>query len=282
MASSIKAIKDRMNATRKTSQITKAMNMVSASKLRGAEASIKSYLPFVEKLENILSNLMANNEVLHPLFEKREVKKTCYILITCERGLAGPFNNNLYKELANVINENSIVCPLGTRGFNYCKKKGYKTIIDKPMVLKDDVTFYDIYEAIDIIIKAYSEEKIDKVVVIYNHFVNTLVQKITFKDILPLEDKHSDNIKDEYDFEGGVDSILDTLIPLYIENIIYGCILDSKASEHAARMTAMKSATDNAEGVISSLQVVYNRARQSAITLELTDIISGANAINQN
>ena len=96
MASSIKTIKDRMNATKKTSQITKAMNMVSASKLRGAESSIKSYLPFIGKIEEMLNNLMSNDEVFHPLFEKREVKNTCYILITCERGLAGPFNNNLF------------------------------------------------------------------------------------------------------------------------------------------------------------------------------------------
>lgn len=282
MASSIKTIKDRMNATKKTSQITKAMNMVSASKLRGAESSIKSYLPFIDKIEEMLNNLMSNDEVFHPLFEKREVKNTCYILITCERGLAGPFNNNLFKELATVIDENSYICSLGTRGFNHCKKKGYRSINDKPVILKDDVTFYDIYEAVNLVIQAYVTGKIDKVVVLYNHYVNTLVQKVTYKNILPLDERPKSKIKEEYDFEGGVDSILDTLIPLYIENMIYGCILDSKASEHAARMTAMKSATDNAEEVISSLQVVYNRARQAAITLELTDIISGANAISQN
>lgn len=284
MASSIKTIQTRINATRKTEQITKAMNMVSAAKLRGAEASIKNYIPFTQKIDRILDNLLTSSETIHPLLEEREVNKTCYIVITCERGLAGPFNNNLYKLLANEVKDSSsCVCPLGSRGFTYCLKKGYEMIIDTPYLLKDDVSFDDVYGAVEKALEAFIDKKVDRIVVLYNHHVNTLTQVPTLKQILPIEKSDIEG-RDltSYEYEGGIESILDTLVPLYIENIIFGYILDSKASEHAARMTAMKSATDNAGEVISKLQLLYNRARQSAITLELTDIISGASAINQN
>jgi F-type H+-transporting ATPase subunit gamma len=129
----------------------------------------------------------------------------------------------------------------------------------------------------------YLNGEVDKVVLIYNHFINTLSIEPTMKQILPINDdfsKNENNNNHIYDYEGGINSILDTILPLYIENLVYGIILDSKASEHASRMTAMKNATDNAKDVITKLEIVYNRARQSAITLELTDIIGGANAAN--
>ena len=129
----------------------------------------------------------------------------------------------------------------------------------------------------------YLNGEVDKVVLIYNHFINTLSIEPTMKQILPINDDFSNNENNNnhiYDYEGGINSILDTILPLYIENLVYGIILDSKASEHASRMTAMKNATDNAKDVITKLEIVYNRARQSAITLELTDIIGGANAAN--
>ena len=282
MAGETKFIKNKIQATKKTSQITKAMNMVSASKLRQAQLAISNYISFINKIEDIVSNLVASGDVKHPLLEERSGDKVCYIIITSERGLAGPFNSNIYKILASIINDGDVVLPFGGRGYNYCKNK-YHILNDKPVILRDDVRFDDIISSLVDVVTRYLHHEFDKVKVIYNHFVNTLNQTQEIRQILPVETSHLDNTSEYhkiYDFEGGIDSLLDRVLPIYIENIVYGLILDSKASEHASRMTAMKNATDNAQDIISSLELMYNRARQAAITLELTDIIGGANATN--
>lgn len=284
MAASIRDIKQKVAATKKTSQITNAMNMVSASKLKGAQKATENFRPYMRRVEDIISNLVNNTDELnHPLFIKREVKKTCYILITCDRGLAGPFNANLCKLLTSKIEgTDDIVGTMGIKGYYYCKHNKYN-LIDDIVRLPDDVTFDNVYPMIEKILKMYISGEVDRVVILYNHFKNTLSIIPTEKQILPVEDDFSEmesNTKHIYDYEGGINSILDTVLPLYIENLVYGIILDSKASEHASRMTAMKSATDNAKEVIEQLELRYNRARQSAITLELTDIIGGANAAN--
>ena len=282
MAGETKFIKGKIQATKKTSQITKAMNMVSASKLKQAQLAITNYISFIDKIEEIVANLVSSGDVKHPLLEERGGDRTCYIIITSERGLAGPFNSNIYKMLAGVIKDGDSVLPYGGRGYNYCKNK-YPMLIDKPVILRDDVRFDDIIESLVLIVTRYLHNGFDKVKVIYNHFVNTLNQTQEIRQILPVETKKLDyvsNYNKIYDFEGGIEGLLDKVLPIYIENIVYGIILDSKASEHASRMTAMKNATDNAQEIISSLELMYNRARQAAITLELTDIIGGANATN--
>lgn len=284
MGASIKKIKTKMQATRKTSQITKAMNMVSASKLRGAEMAIRNYIPFIEKIEYIIANLLqAEDVVKHPLLTKREVKKVCYIIITSERGLAGPFNNNLFKKLEEEIKKNRefITAPLGTRGYSYCKKNKYPLLVKQNVVLRDDVGFDDVAGVIKEAVVGYVKGDFDQVNVIYNHYINTLVQKVSVKQMLPIEENFKElTTKSIYDFEGGVVAILNEILPLYIENLIYGLVLDSKAAEHASRMVAMKSATDNAEEIIEKLELMYNRARQASITLELTDIIGGASGVS--
>ena len=282
MAGETKFIKGKIQATKKTSQITKAMNMVSASKLKQAQLAIEHYISFIDKIEEIVSNLVSSGDVIHPLLEKRTGNRTCYIIITSERGLAGPFNSNIYKMLGSVIKDGDVVLPYGGRGYNYCKNK-YKMLIDKPVVLRDDVRFDDIIESLIMVVSMYLHNDFDCVKVLYNHFVNTLNQTQEERQILPVEPKKLEvptNYNQIYDFEGGVEGLLDKVLPIYIENIVYGIILDSKASEHASRMTAMKNATDNAQEIISTLELMYNRARQAAITLELTDIIGGANATN--
>lgn len=287
MATSIRDIKQKVVATKKTSQITNAMNMVSASKLKGAQKGTESFRPYMQKIEEIVCNLVSNGEEIeHPLLMKREGNKTCYILITSDRGLAGPFNSNLCKLLTNVINnDQDIVGTLGIKGYFYCKSRKYN-MLDNINRLPDDVLFENIYPTIQEVLELYLSGKVDKVVLIYNHFINTLSIEPSMKQILPIEEDFNyesnkqDNSNHIYDYEGGISSILDTILPLYIENLVYGIILDSKASEHASRMTAMKNATDNAKDVISKLEIMYNKARQAAITLELTDIIGGANAAN--
>lgn len=280
MAGDAKLIKNKIQATQNTAQITKAMNMVSASKLKQAELAIRHYYGFLEKIESIVRNLVSSGDVEHPLFIPRNGSRTCYIIITSERGLAGPFNNNIYKLLDSLYKDGDCVLPMGIRGYNYTKKK-YKLLSDEVVILRDDVRFENIIDSLLLIINHYLNNDFDKVEIIYNHYVNTLTQTPMTRTLLPikLEEKEGiDLTSHHYDFDGGIDNILDKVLPIYIENIVYGLILDSKASEHASRMTAMKSATDNATEIIEALQLMFNRARQQAITLELTDIIGGANA----
>ncbi len=283
MASSIRDIKARVSATKKTAQITKAMNMVSASKLKAAQNATISFRPYMNKVEDIIANLASSGEKLsHPLLEMREVKKTCYILITSDRGLAGPFNSNILKTYLKLSKDkNHIVIPLGNKAYYYAKSRKLKTLDDELISLPDDVPFDSILLLISKVVKSYLKGEFDSVIVIYNHFVNTLkIEASTFR-ILPIENNfEKGDYNKNYEFDEEIEAILDTILPLYLENVLYGLILDSKASEHASRMTAMSSATDNANEVISKLEIQYNRARQQAITLELTDIIGGSNAIN--
>lgn len=280
MAGDAKLIKAKIQATQNTAQITKAMNMVSASKLRQAQQAIEHYYGFIEKIESIIRNLVSSGDVENPLFISKEGNRTCYVIITSERGLAGPFNNNIYKMLDSLYKDGDYVLPMGIRGYNYSKKR-YNLLSNDPIILRDDVRFENIIDPLLLIINSFLNNEFDKVVIIYNHFVNTLTQTPMARQIIPINLDTEDGVdltKHQYDFDGGIENILDKVLPIYIENIVYGLILDSKASEHASRMTAMKSATDNATEIIESLQLMYNRARQASITLELTDIIGGANA----
>jgi len=290
MANNIRDVRNRINSTKKTAQITKAMNMVSASKLRGAERSIKEYAPFMEKAKDIIVNIASSSEEFnHPLLEERDINKTCYVLITSDKGLAGAFNANACKALSNIVKEEKEFCvmALGNKAYSYCKKQGYEMINTKAIYLRDDVDFDEVYNFTHDLVMNYLMKKFDQVIVVYNHFVNTLIQEPITAKILPI---NKDDFKAEgevelnlmYDFEGGAKEILNIALPIYLENYIYGLILDSKASEHASRMNSMKSASDNATEVIASLQLLYNRARQAAITLELTDIVGGASVINNN
>lgn len=291
MANNIREVKNRINSTKNTAQITKAMNMVSASKLRGAERSIREYRPFIEKAKEIIANIASSSEKLqHTLLKKRQVKKVCYVLITSDKGLAGAFNSNVCKELTKTIKESeypSCVLALGNRAYAYCKKMNYEMLNEHAVSLRDDVSFDDVYIYTHDLVMNYLMRKFDQVKVIYNHYVNTLNQIPDVKQILPINKKELlDDVKESkkinYEFDGGIDDILNIVLPIYLENYLYGLILDSKASEHASRMNSMKTATDNATEIISSLELLYNRARQSAITLELTDIVGGASVINQN
>lgn len=285
MAGQSRQVMIRINATKKTAQITKAMNMVSASRLRQAETTIKEYRPFIKKAYEIVSNLSNSYESLsHPLLCKREVKKVCFVVVACDRGLAGPFNSNVCKELTKHINNIStdyIVLPIGLKAYKYVEKMKYPMLTDSIINIKDDIEFSMVEDVIRKLVSNYLDQTFDQVVVIYNHYVNTLIQKVVSETVLPVTNINQNENKKIYEFDGGVKEILDTALPIYIENTIYGYLLDSKASEHASRMNSMKSATDNAMEVISSLELLYNRARQAAITLELTDIVGGASVVNE-
>lgn len=285
MAGQSRKVMMRINATKKTSQITKAMNMVSASRLRQAEKRIKEYLPFISKAKEIISNLSTSDESMnHPLLAKREIKKVCFVAVACDRGLAGAFNSNICKELTRLVNlceSDYCVLPIGLKAHKYAEKMNYPLITDKVISIKDDIEFSMVADVIKKLVTNYLDHSFDKVVVIYNHYVNTLIQNVVSETVLPVSKPKETKENKIYEFDGGVKEILDTALPIYIENTIYGYFLDSKASEHASRMNSMKNATDNATEVISTLELLYNRARQAAITLELTDIVGGASVVNK-
>ena len=290
MATSMRAVKLRINATKKTSQITKAMNMISASKLKNAERHIKDYRPFLDKIEEILANIVQDKQALSDcqsiFLKKREVKKICYIVISSDKGLAGAFNINVLKELKKNIDElpkgiDYTVAAIGTKAFNYVVKNNYNKFNDRPIFIRDDVEFHEMREFVKSIVVGYILGQFDEVKVIYNHYVNTLIQEIKVSKLLPIIEINKTITNSNYEYDGKMEDILNMILPTYVENLVYGFVLDSKASEHASRMNSMKKATDNATEVVGKLELLYNRARQQAITLELTDIIGGASVINK-
>ncbi|MCR5786816.1 MAG: ATP synthase F1 subunit gamma [Acholeplasmatales bacterium] len=287
MANSLREVKTRIDSTKSTSQITKAMYMVSQSKVKRAERTYKNYQSFMENIASMTKSIVAKagSDYTHPLMSDRPIKNICYLLITSDKGLAGAYNANVFKALEAELSNNGLsldnvkVSAVGRRGYSYIKRKGYNTFNDKPVLVRDDVMFNDIVPLAEGIIKDYIDKKIDKLVIIYNNYVNTLTQETRQIQLLPIKEINGEINPVDYEYESGISRTLDMMLPQYIEDIIYGVILDAKTSEHAARMNAMRSATDNADQVIGKLQLLYNRARQNVITNELIDIIGGANAI---
>ncbi len=285
---SLRDIKNRIEATRKTSQITKAMNMVSASKLKRVEKKHLAFIPIKTHIKNILEGVLSSNpELTHPLLEKREIKKTGYILVTSDRGLAGPYNANVIRYFETAVlqrhksNKEYIVGTIGYKAYSFCKRKKINMLNKESINSRDDVRFIDFQAMSRAFIDLYLHREVDKIVLIYSHYVNTISQKTTEEILLPITDLITDKSKmvSEYIFEPSTEEVINQLLPIYLENSLYGIILDAKTSEHASRMTAMKSATDNALDIIQKQNLIYNRARQAQITLELNDIIGGANAV---
>lgn len=290
---SMREIKSRITATKKTAQITKAMHMVSASKLKKAERAMKGFRPLMTKLRNMIDNLLLGDDLSHPMLVTKEVTQTCYILVSSDRGLAGPYNSAVFKafskhvESAHKSNDEFCVATIGHKAFSYTRRLGYNQLNKEAINVRDDIQFVDFKSVTNNFINEYLSDRIDEIIIFHNHFINTMIQEVEMTQLLPItnEDVTEELVEDNgikliYNYEPNPQLIIDHLLPMYVENTLYGIILDAKASEHAARMTAMKSATDNAEDVIHTLQLHYNRARQAAITVELTDIIGGANAVS--
>ncbi|MFA7561086.1 MAG: ATP synthase F1 subunit gamma [Candidatus Izemoplasmatales bacterium] len=282
---SLRDIKKKIEATKKTSQITKAMNMVSASKLRKVEKQFKAFQPIKAKVKQLLEHVLSTSpEYTHPLLETREIKKVGYILVTSDRGLAGPYNSQILKYFENLIEEDKhdyVIGTIGYKAYSYCKKKGYPLLNKESINSRDDLKFIDFQAMSRAFIKLYLDRGVDKIVMIYADYINTISQEVKAEVLLPITDliKKKTSVS-EYIFEPSISEVIDQLLPIYLENTLYGIILDAKTSEHASRMTAMKNATDNAKEIIHKQNLIYNRARQAQITIELTDIIGGANAVN--
>lgn len=286
MANSLRTVKVRIDSTKSTAQITKAMYMVSQSKVKRAEAQYLAYKDFMKRIANMVASVADHVEIedVHPMLKDREVKKIGYLLITSDRGLAGAYNSSTFKALEDEVSHldegKTFVCAaIGKQGFSFLRKRKYPLVMDEPSLIRDDVMFIDVVPLAKELIRLYLTGEIDQVVVVYNHYVNSLTQEVKRQVLLPIASIEGEKTNVDYEFESGVNHTLDKLLPMYIEDMIYGIILDAKTSEHSARMNSMKSATDNANEVIEKLQILYNRARQDVITNELIDIIGGANAI---
>lgn len=287
MANSLRAVKIRINSTKSTAQITKAMYTVSQSKVKKAEKTYKSYKDFMSRIASMVAEIVekAGEEYQHPLLQPREVNKTAYFIITSDRGLAGAYNSSIEKALEARIkeshssNDEFITAAVGKKGHYFLKKMGYPMLKDEPTYVRDDVLFVDIAPLAKAFVEAYLNKEIDKLVIVYNHYVNSLTQEVTFQELLPIKKIEGEPSKTDFVYETGIEKTLDLVLPMYIQDMVYGIILDAKTAEHSARMNSMKNATDNAEEVIAKLQLLYNRARQSVVTNELIDIIGGANAI---
>ncbi|MRG86194.1 ATP synthase F1 subunit gamma [Salinibacillus xinjiangensis] len=284
---SLRDIKGRITSTKKTKQITSAMEMVSASKMNKAEQNARSFVPYMEKIQEVVASIATGNlDVDHPMLKSREVKKTGYFVFTSDRGLAGAYNSNILRTVYNTINKRHkssdeyTIIVIGKVGREFFKNRNMP--VSKEIVgLNDQPDFADIKDLANETVNLYANEEIDELYMYYNHYESAISQVVTEKKLLPLTDLNEGNSKatSSYEYEPNQEEILQVLLPQYAESLIYGAILDGKASEHAARMTAMKNATDNANDIIDDLSLKYNRARQAAITQEISEIVGGAAAL---
>ncbi|PSL40634.1 ATP synthase F1 subcomplex gamma subunit [Planomicrobium soli] len=282
---SLRDIKNRITSTKKTSQITRAMQMVSASKLNRAEVNAKAFVPYMGKIQDVVSAIAAgSSDTSHPMMTTRPVKKTAYLVITSDRGLVGGYNSNILRTVMAKIrqrhtsNDEFVILSIGRKGRDFFAKQGM-TILESKIALPDHPTFADIKEITHKAVGMFSDGTYDEVYMYYNHFVSAIQQDVTEKKVLPLTDIQPSTSTASYEFDPSAEAILEVLLPQYAESLIFGAVLDGKASEHAASMSAMKSATDNANDLINGLTLVYNRARQAAITQEITEIVGGAAAL---
>jgi F-type H+-transporting ATPase subunit gamma len=284
---SLRDIKTRIASTQKTQKITKALQMVSAAKFSRAQANAQAYIPYTEKVRSVVASIAAGNKgaVKHPMLESREVKKTGYLVITADLGKAGGYNNNVLRRVQDMIDERHsskddyTVIVIGKMGVSYFQKRNMP-IAEQLTGLPDQPNYDDVKALAKRAVELFADEKIDELYMVYNHFVSAISQQIYDTKLLPLTDLNTENTETrQYEYEPSAEDVLKGLLPLYIEGLIYGALLDAKAAEHAARMTAMRSATDNAEEMIDSLTLSYNRARQAAITKEISEIVGGAAAL---
>jgi F-type H+-transporting ATPase subunit gamma len=284
---SLKSIKKRIVSVKNTRQITKAMKMVSAAKLRRAQENVVAARPYAQKMGEVLQSLAGNLEGdLHPLLEKRDAKKLLLIVVTSDRGLCGGFNSNLCKAGERYIKEKQAefeqisIMTVGRKGYEFLKNrhtvyKNFSNILSKPNYQTAAMLAQDVIEG-------YLTEEYDQVVMLFNSFRTVMTQDITFQQLLPIvpEEKATvDEVGVEFIYEPSVSELLTEILPKNIEVQIFKAMLESVAGEHGARMTAMDSASKNASEMIGKLTLQYNRARQAAITTELMEIISGAESI---
>ena len=280
---SIKEVKNRIGSVKSTQQLTKAMKMVAAAKLKKAQDKVLQLRPYSKKLNEILSNL--SGSVNNNLFVEKEVKNVLVVIISSDKGLCGSFNSNLIKQFSlfcdNVKTNNISVLSIGKKAHDLFKKTDYNLILDYWQSL-NGFDYEKSSEICDYIVSSFLNSKYDKVSIIYNEFKNVAVQKSVvdnFLPVIPLEREISE-VNNNYIFEPNKNKIVNNLIPQTLKTQFLKAVLESNASEQGSRMTAMSQATDNAGELLKELKLTYNRTRQAAITKEILEIVGGAEALN--
>lgn len=292
MPGQLKEVRNRIQSVQSTQQITKAMKMVSAAKLRRAQDAIIQLRPYAQKLQEMLGNIVANTEgdsFSLSLAQEREIHKVLLIVITSDRGLAGAYNANIIKaarqliqnKYASLSKENITIWNVGKKGWESLTKAGYHTSDTyKDMFL--NLSFEAVQNMAQEAVKAFQNKEFDVIEIIYSEFKNAVVQRFVTEQFLPIQKtpSHTNNKqKADFIFDPNKEDLIAMLIPKILNMQLYKAMLDAQASEHGARMTAMDKATENANEILRNLRISYNSARQAAITTELTEIISGAAAL---
>ncbi|HGA0570071.1 TPA: F0F1 ATP synthase subunit gamma [Streptococcus agalactiae] len=292
MAGSLSEIKDKILSTEKTSKITSAMQMVSSAKLVKSEQAARDFQVYASKIRQITTNLLKSDLVSgsdNPMLASRPVKKTGYIVITSDKGLVGGYNSKILKAMMDTItdyhteNDDYAIISIGSVGSDFFKARGMNVSFEL-RGLEDQPSFDQVGKIIAQAVEMYKNELFDDLYVCYNHHVNSLTSQVRMQQMLPIKELDADEASEDrvitgFELEPNREVILEQLLPQYTESLIYGAIIDAKTAEHAAGMTAMQTATDNAKNVINDLTIQYNRARQAAITQEITEIVAGANAL---
>lgn len=282
----LKEIRGRITSIGSTMQITSAMKMVAAAKLKKAQDAIVMLRPYSEKLTELIENVSAglDMEETGAYTTEREVKRVLYIVVTSNRGLAGAFNSSVVKELNHQLqnsNHEVEILTVGKKAYDAVRKS--RTLYGNESAVYDRMSFEAVANFTDQVMRDYEEGRFDKVYVVYNKFINAATQEVKTEQVLPIAIPQKETaVNTDYIFEPSSKEILENLIPKSIKTQVYKAILDSVASEHGARMTAMHKATDNAQALKSELVITYNKARQAAITNEILEIVSGAEALKNS
>ncbi|HTB53311.1 MAG TPA: ATP synthase F1 subunit gamma [Ferruginibacter sp.] len=291
MSGALKEVRNRIKSVQSTQQITKAMKMVSAAKLRRAQDAITQMRPYAQKLQEMLGNIVSTSDgdVNVALATERSVEKVLIIVVTSDRGLCGGYNSNLIKLAKQVISDKYAaqeakgkveILPIGKKGFEHFTKNGFK-VVDKYWDIFTGLSFDKVQTAAQYAMETFANKQVDAVELIYSEFKNAGTQIYVDEQFLPVKKiARQQGKKADFIFEPGKDVLIAELMPKILNTQLFKAVLDANASEHGARMTAMDKASDNANELLKSLKISYNRARQAAITTELTEIVSGAAALN--
>jgi len=285
-----KEIRKQIKSIQNTQKITRAMEMVAASKMRRAQERMRAARPYADRIYNVIRHLhYAHPEYRHPFVLSREVKRVGVIVVSSDRGLCGGLNTNMFRTTLASLKEwqdrqiPMDLCTIGTKSFGFFKRIG-GSIVSHVSHLGDSPRMEDLIGTIKVMLDAYTEQKLDRLYIVYNHFINTMTQRAQVEQLLPLPAAAEDEAKAlehhwDYIYEPDAREVLGDLLTRYIEAQVYRAIMENLAAEQAARMVAMKSASDNAEGLIDELKLRYNKARQASITQEISEIVGGAAAV---
>ncbi|WP_097459497.1 F0F1 ATP synthase subunit gamma [Mangrovitalea sediminis] len=282
-----KEIRNQISSIKSTQKITSAMEMVAASKMRKAQDRMQTTRPYAEKIRTVIGHIAnANAEYRHKYMEERPSKRVGYIVISTDRGLCGGLNVNLFKRLAVEMRAKAKegveidLCAIGQKGAMFFRNYG-GNVVSALTHIGDAPSANDLIGAVKVMLDAYGEGRIDRLFLVNNRFVNTMTQTPEFTQLLPLKPVDKDEFKHHWDYlyEPDAKPLLDGLLTRFVESQVYQGVVENLACEQAARMIAMKSATDNAGDIIKDLQLAYNKARQAAITQEISEIVSGAAAV---